>query len=158
MLYESTDRKNCCGVESDVLNVTLMDSILSHEVHPSHLMAWAARTQSIDLIEEDDTRCWVASPLEDLSDSPLTLSHILHTNTETHGVVDKVNRDDSLLQDLWEKLVREQHKLAGDHENRPNKSPRYSERAAIKFTLLMDTDAMLADKLHEPLRDNLVKG
>lgn len=54
----------------------------------SHLVAWTAWTQSIDLIKENDTRSWVSSSLEDLPDGPLTLSYILHKHkqTKTHSV------------------------------------------------------------------------
>lgn len=82
-LYDaSTVWPVCCIVQSD-LNTMLMDSFLSQEMHPSHLMAWASRTQSIDLIKEDNTRSRVTSSLEDLSDSPFTLAHILHRRTHT---------------------------------------------------------------------------
>lgn len=47
----------------------------------SYLVAWAAWTQCVDLVKEDHTRSRVASSLEDLSDSPLALSHILQTQS-----------------------------------------------------------------------------
>ena len=43
----------------------------------AHLVARAARAQSVDLIEKDDARGGVLSSLEYLSHGPLALSNIL---------------------------------------------------------------------------------
>ena len=44
------------------------------------LVSGAARTQSIDLVEEDDAGGGVTPSLEHLTDCPLALSHVLGAN------------------------------------------------------------------------------
>lgn len=86
-------------------------------------MAWAARTQSVNLVKKDDTRGRVASSLEDLSDGSLALSHILCRQTEIYQWVqfadanvskdiinkDIINKDnrDKRLQYLCVRVLRE---------------------------------------------------